>query len=73
VAGEAIERAVVGVAVDAPEALVGQPGGARAELVAQKPEQPEDLIGVGGLVGDDRRRAAVARWRELEQAVEDHQ
>jgi hypothetical protein len=38
VAGEAVERAVVGVAVKAPEALVGQPGGARAELVAEQPE-----------------------------------
>ena len=32
-------------AIDAPEALVGHAGGAGAELVAQKPEQPEDLIG----------------------------
>ena len=35
VAGEAAQRAVVGVGVDAPEALVGQPGRAGAELVAQ--------------------------------------
>lgn len=56
VAGEPVEGPVVGVAVDAPEALVGQRGGARAELVAQQPEQAEDLVGVGGLVGNDRRR-----------------
>jgi hypothetical protein len=73
VAGEAVEWSVVGVAVDAPEALIGQASGAGAELVAQQPEQPEDLIGVGGLVGDDRRRAAVAGRLEFEQAVEDHQ
>ncbi len=42
VAGETIERAVVGVAVKAPEALVGQPRGTRAELVAEQPEQAED-------------------------------
>jgi hypothetical protein len=59
--------------VDAPEPLVGQPGGAGAELVAQQPEQPEDLIRVGRLVGDDRRRAALTGRLQLEQAVEDHQ
>ena len=73
VAGEAIQRAVVGVAVKAPEPLVGQSGWAGAELVAEEPEQPKDLIGVGGLVGDDHRRTAVAGGLEFEQPVEDHQ
>ncbi len=72
-AGEAIERAVVGVWVKAPEPLVWQSGGAGAELVAQQPEQAEDLIGVGGLVGDDHRGATVAGRLEFEQPVEDHQ
>jgi hypothetical protein len=61
VASETVQRSVVGVAVPAPEALVGQSGGAGAELVAQQPEQAEDLVGVGGLVGDDHRRAALGR------------
>jgi hypothetical protein len=73
VAGEAVERAVVGVAIDAPEALVGQASRAGAELVAQQPEQPEDLIGVGGLVGDDHRRPALAGRGQFEQPIEDHQ
>lgn len=60
VASEPVQRAVVGLTVDSPEALVGQRGGARAELVAQQPEEAEDLVGVGGLVGDDRRRSAGA-------------
>jgi hypothetical protein len=46
VASETVQRSVVGVAVKAPEALVGQSGGAGAELVAQQPEQAEDLVGV---------------------------
>jgi len=70
VACEAVQRAVAVVAVEIPEALVGQPRGARAELVAEQPVQAEDLVGVGGLVGDDHRRAAGAGRLELEQAVE---
>ena len=44
VAGEAVERAVVGVWVDAPEALLGQVGEPGRELVAEQPEQPEHLV-----------------------------
>jgi hypothetical protein len=73
VASEAVERSVAGVAVDAPESLVGQAGRAGPELVTQQPEQPEDLVGVGGLVGDDHRRPAVAGRCHFEQSIEDHQ
>ncbi len=66
VAGESIERAVVGVTVHAPEPLVGWSGWAGAERVAPEPEQPEVLIGIRGLVGDDHRRAAVAGRLEFE-------
>jgi hypothetical protein len=70
VARETVQRPVVGVTIEAPEALVGQSGGAWAELVAQQPVQAEDLVGVGGLVGDDHRRPAGAGRLQLEQAVE---
>lgn len=70
VARETVQRAVVGVAVQAPEALVGQSGGARAELVAQQPVQPEDLVGVRGLIGDDHRRPAGTGRLQLKQPVQ---
>jgi len=73
VAREAVQRAVVAVAGEVPEALVGQSCGAWAELVAEQPVQAEDLVGVGGLVGDDHRRAAGAGRLEFEQAVEGDQ
>ncbi len=55
-AGERVQPAVVGAAVDAPEpgaADIGQPG---AELVAQEPEQTEDAVGIGAGVGHDLGR-----------------
>lgn len=70
VAREASQRAVAVVAGEVPEALIVQSCRAWAELVAQQPVQPEDLVGVGGLVGDDHRWPAGAGRLQLEQAVE---
>ena len=68
-AGDLVERAVAGMAVEAPEAGVADIGKARAELVAEHPEQPEDLVTVGGRVGHDLGGAKAGLV--LEEAIED--
>lgn len=50
VAGDPVQRAVVGVGVGAPEPGVTEVGQAGAELVAEQAEQAEDLVGVAGVV-----------------------
>ena len=47
-ARDRVERSVVGLPVDAPELGAADVGEARAELVAQEPEQAEDRVGIGG-------------------------
>jgi hypothetical protein len=77
VAGQAVERAVVGGPVNAPEAGIADVGEPGAELVAQEPEQPEHRVSVGCSIGHDFRgfevgflveqqsqdQQAVAQWR----------
>ncbi len=53
VARQPVERAVVGVAVDAPQPLVGQVGQPRCPPVAQRPRKSEDDFGGAGGVGGD--------------------
>ena len=62
VAGDGLERAVVGGGVDPPQPGVGDVGDPRGELVAADGEQAEDDVGVGGGVGHHGvgLRAAVA-------------
>jgi hypothetical protein len=48
-----VERAVVGVAVDAPQPQVGQVGQPRCPPVAQRPRKSEDDFGGAGGVGGD--------------------
>ncbi len=65
-AGQAVELAVVGGAGDPPEAGGAEVGQARTELVAQQPEQPEDLVAVAGGVGHE---LATGPWAALVHAV----
>jgi len=71
VAGDPVQRAVVGVGFGAPEAGVTEVGEAGAELVAEEAEQAENLVGVAGVVGHQlgRPQAGVL----LEQPLEDVQ
>ena len=50
---DAVERAVVGFPVDPPQPGVAEVGQARAELVAEQPEQAKHRIGVRGGVGHE--------------------
>ena len=54
-AGDTIERTVVGGPVDAPEAGIADIGEPWAELVAQQPEQPEHRICIGVVARNDVR------------------
>ncbi len=47
---EVVEPAVVGGSVDPPEAGAAKIADARAELVAQEPEQAEHAVGVGSRI-----------------------
>jgi len=68
---EAVQRAVVGSAVDAPEAGITDVGKSRAELVAQKPEQPEHRVGISCGVGHDLGRFEIGFL--VEQQPQDEQ
>lgn len=57
VTGDRVEWPVVRGRVDAPPALVGEPGQAGRELEPEEAEQAEDLVGIAGGVGDDLLRA----------------
>ena len=71
VAGQAVERAVVGGPVDAPEAGIADVGEPGAELVAQEPEQPEHRVSVGCSIGHDFRGFEVGFL--VEQQSQDEQ
>ncbi len=70
VGGQVVEPAVVGVTIDAPEARATDVADARAELVAQQPEQAEDHVSIGAGVGHDLAR--VQRGLLIEQDAEQH-
>jgi len=69
VAGDSVQRAVVGVGVGAPEPGVAEVGQAGAELVAEQAEQAENLVGVAGVVGHQLGRSQAGVL--LEQPFED--
>src|SRR3954452_21115730 len=53
---QTIERAVVRLAVHAPEPRPADVGEPRAELEAQQPEEAEDYVGIGPRIGHDLDR-----------------
>ena len=57
VAGERIQRPVVGTAIEAPEARRAEVCEPWTELVPQQPEEPEDKVAVGSGIGHDLDRA----------------
>jgi hypothetical protein len=68
---DAVERAVISFPVDPPEPGVAKVGQARAELVAEQPEQAEHRIGVRGGVGHEFDRLQLGLL--FEEKGEQHQ
>ena len=57
--GDLVERAVVCLRIDAPEASAADVGDSRAELDAEQPEYPEDEIGISTGIGHNFREVGV--------------
>ena len=70
---KAVERAVIGFAIDPPQLDVAEVGQARAELIAEQPEDAEYRIGVCSGVGHEFGRLQLGflfeEQREQHQAV----
>jgi hypothetical protein len=53
VSGQAIQYAIIGGAIQAPQPGIAQIGQARTEPIPEEPKRPKHLVGVRPTVGDD--------------------